>query len=265
MIVKIEGGKFFLFLILSIVLHTVIFFGIPTNDVKGVKNTYFTVEIKQSKNIFKSASMLKDNKPQNKSEKIVNVNETDSKKRNISQKKLKNEMKIEKKVKKDVKILKEKFALNRIENHNDNKDNSDLLENKNPEKTDYNPLNETTRQKMYFEDNQIGNVKDFRDKRVEASAKISDFDLEEYTEYVKELLQKSIKYPYLARKRNIQGALLLEIVVGQDGKTLDCKVVKSSGFSILDENAIETVKGVVFPKKPEDKVTLSFNLEYRLN
>jgi len=264
MIVKFEAGKFFLFLILSIVLHTVIFIGIPNNDVKGVKNTYFTVEIKQ-KNIVKKLSMLKDKKPQKKSEKIVNSNETDAKKRNISQEKLKNEMKIEKKVKKDVKILKEEFVLSKSENQNDKKDNSDLLKNKNREKTDYKALNETTRQKVYFEDNQLGNVKDFGYKRVKALGKISDFDLEEYTEYVKDFLQKSIKYPYLARRRNIQGALLLEIVVGEDGKTIDCKVLKSSGFLILDENAIETVKGVVFPKKPEDKVTLKFNLEYRLN
>ena len=49
-------------------------------------------------------------------------------------------------------------------------------------------------------------------------------------------------YPKVARDRGIEGKILLEVVVNEDGSALNVKLVSSSGSSLLDESALETVK-----------------------
>jgi len=49
-------------------------------------------------------------------------------------------------------------------------------------------------------------------------------------------------YPMLARKRGIQGKVLLDVVVKTDGTPMKVAVSRSSGSSILDEAALEAVR-----------------------
>jgi len=49
-------------------------------------------------------------------------------------------------------------------------------------------------------------------------------------------------YPPLARKMGYQGRLILRLLVSKEGKVARIKVVRSSGYSILDRTAIKTVK-----------------------
>ena len=49
-------------------------------------------------------------------------------------------------------------------------------------------------------------------------------------------------YPPLARKMGYQGRLILRLLVSREGKVARIKVVRSSGYSILDRTAIKTVK-----------------------
>lgn len=49
-------------------------------------------------------------------------------------------------------------------------------------------------------------------------------------------------YPRLARKRNYQGTVLLEVLVGIDGMPVNIRIARSSGHSILDRSALKAVK-----------------------
>lgn len=100
---------------------------------------------------------------------------------------------------------------------------------------------------------------------VDSSWKATDFDFEAYTVYVKEFLQKSIEYPYLARNRNIEGELSLEVVVEVDGKLSEYKILKTSGYKILDEHTLNKLRDLVLDKKPSFRAVLQFNLVYRLD
>lgn len=102
-------------------------------------------------------------------------------------------------------------------------------------------------------------------KSENSTKKIKYFDLEAYAAYVKDFLQKNITYPYIARKRNIEGELLLEVVVETDGRLSDYKILKTSGYKVLDENAANTLKNLMLLIKPDLKATLQFNLVYRLD
>jgi TonB family protein len=53
-------------------------------------------------------------------------------------------------------------------------------------------------------------------------------------------------YPKVARDRGIEGKILLEVVVKEDGSALNVKLISSSGSSLLDESAIEAVKNWQF-------------------
>lgn len=290
MIMKSENGKFFIFMALSTAFHIAILSGISQNDVNSVKNTYFALEIRHTKKIENSntTAQLDEGKT---AKKITKVDEKN---------RLKKESKNKYIQKKDVENLHKNSELKKlesqksIENQRDIEDSSFMFESRDKEIVDFDEMNETISLKGYSDSvpsnrgedlnvkeektsDKISEIKEYSQidlskngahQNVEGEKtpdKISDFDLDYYKEYVRDYLQKCIKYPYIAIRRNIEGTLLVEILVGVEGKVLDCKIIKSSGSSILDKNALETVKGVVFPKKPEDKVTLQFNLVYKLN
>ena len=48
-------------------------------------------------------------------------------------------------------------------------------------------------------------------------------------------------YPRLARRRQYEGTVLLEVLVGKDGRAAQVRVARSSGYPILDRNARDTV------------------------
>ena len=53
-------------------------------------------------------------------------------------------------------------------------------------------------------------------------------------------------YPSMAKKRNIQGKVLLVVLVKEDGSAAKVEVSRSSGSSILDNAAIDAVKNWQF-------------------
>ena len=54
--------------------------------------------------------------------------------------------------------------------------------------------------------------------------------------------QEKPPYPPLARRKGYQGRLVLKLLVSKDGRVATVRVVKSSGYSILDRAALKTVK-----------------------
>jgi periplasmic protein TonB len=49
-------------------------------------------------------------------------------------------------------------------------------------------------------------------------------------------------YPVLARKRGYEGTVILEVLVNKNGRVTDLKIYHSSGYAVLDEAALATVK-----------------------
>ena len=69
--------------------------------------------------------------------------------------------------------------------------------------------------------------------------------------YIKEKIQREIVYPRIARRRGMQGKTVISFIICVDGSVKDLKVVESSGYAILDRNAIKSVqRAAPFPKPP---------------
>ena len=66
------------------------------------------------------------------------------------------------------------------------------------------------------------------------------------------------RYPQQARKRGFQGTVILKVLVGKDGRVADIRLQESSGHSILDNIALETVRGWAFTpgRRGEDPVEM---------
>jgi protein TonB len=65
-------------------------------------------------------------------------------------------------------------------------------------------------------------------------------------------IEKCKRYPRLARDRGIEGETLLEFVLAHDGKLVGARVLRSSGFAILDQEALRIVRRAApFSKLPE--------------
>jgi TonB family protein len=82
--------------------------------------------------------------------------------------------------------------------------------------------------------------------------------------YIREIIVSNINYPVRAQLHHEEGTLLVSFFILQDGSVSNIKVVKSSGFIILDNNAIRTIeKSAPFPKPPcvaELKIPVTYSL-----
>lgn len=68
-------------------------------------------------------------------------------------------------------------------------------------------------------------------------------------------------YPKIAQMRGWQGEVVLELQLSQDGQLTSSKVIKSSGFDVLDNESLEMVKRASpFPVPPEILKNRSFNI-----
>ena len=83
-------------------------------------------------------------------------------------------------------------------------------------------------------------------------------------EYIKNGIQNKMIYPLIARKKGWQGTVIVSFVVCTDGKVQDVQIKESSGFSILDQSAVNTIKNAApFPPPParaELIVPINYNL-----
>jgi periplasmic protein TonB len=70
-------------------------------------------------------------------------------------------------------------------------------------------------------------------------------------EYIKNDIQNTLIYPIIARKKGWQGTVIVSFVVSKDGMVQEVQIKESSGFSILDQSAVNTIKKAApFPPPP---------------
>jgi len=86
----------------------------------------------------------------------------------------------------------------------------------------------------------------------------------EHFEYIRKIIQGHIVYPPRARRFGWQGRVVVMFCVMQSGNVKDIRIRNSSGYDILDENVIETIRKVEPFTKPPVAVELIIPIEYRL-
>ena len=77
------------------------------------------------------------------------------------------------------------------------------------------------------------------------------------------------KYPMQARRRHMEGLVVLTVRVNEEGRVVDARVKSSSGHDLLDDSALETVRQWQFePGRQGSSTTASWTdvrINFRLN
>ncbi len=83
---------------------------------------------------------------------------------------------------------------------------------------------------------------------------------------IRSLLLQNMKYPKNAQRLKMQGEVRISFTLGTDGSVENVKVVESSGFEILDEDAVALIEKTAtkFPK-PNKSVRISVPISYVLH
>ena len=102
-----------------------------------------------------------------------------------------------------------------------------------------------------------------------SKAEKSNF-IRSYLSKVRGKIEKNKKYPIIARKMDIEGVVKVKFGIDKKGKVLFSKIVKTSGYGVLDRAAINAIENSEpFPAIPDKlglekiiaKVSLLFEIE----
>jgi len=78
--------------------------------------------------------------------------------------------------------------------------------------------------------------------------------------------QPKPKYPAIARRRGVEGSVVFDISVANDGHVTRAIITQSSGSSALDRSAAKTIKTWQFPASKFNSLsTFKQEIEFRLN
>ncbi len=87
-----------------------------------------------------------------------------------------------------------------------------------------------------------------------------------YQDMIKRKIQELRRYPRWAKKQGFQGVSVMAFVLNFNGVAQDVRLISSSGFSILDKEAIATVRRASpFPPIPSNITQESITMEVGLN
>ncbi len=84
-------------------------------------------------------------------------------------------------------------------------------------------------------------------------------------DYLREAIQREISYPAVARRMGWEGRVVVAFVILPDGDVRDVRVVRGSGFPVLDRSAVNAVRSASpFPHPPAEAEVLA-PVVYRLD
>lgn len=83
-----------------------------------------------------------------------------------------------------------------------------------------------------------------------------------YQDMVKQRIEKVKRYPSWAKRQGIEGTVYLSFTILSNGTSQDIKIVRPSGFKILDDEAVTTIQRAnPFPPIPKEIGTPSVQME----
>jgi len=75
--------------------------------------------------------------------------------------------------------------------------------------------------------------------------------LKEHFEYIRQKIMQHMVYPGFARKMGWAGQVTVAFIIREDGRASDLRIVRTSGFELLDADALDTVRrSSPFPRPP---------------
>ncbi len=89
--------------------------------------------------------------------------------------------------------------------------------------------------------------------------------LKEHFAYIRDLVQKKLNYPKIARQMGWEGKVIISFIVCIDGHARDIIIKEGSGIELLDKNAVAAVQTASPFPKPPIEAQLIIPVKYTLN
>jgi TonB family protein len=89
--------------------------------------------------------------------------------------------------------------------------------------------------------------------------------LKENFSYIRDMIQKKVIYPKIARQMGWQGKVTVSFIIFADGFAKDVKIMQTSGIEVLDSSATVAVKDASPFPKPPCEAQIIIPLVYKLN
>lgn len=93
--------------------------------------------------------------------------------------------------------------------------------------------------------------------------------LERYGRSLAELLARQQQYPRLAAMRGWEGEVRVQVRVARKGNIVDVQLAHSSGFAVLDQQALQLLAAAALPPLPENvrsnEIQLIVPIHFKLN
>lgn len=89
--------------------------------------------------------------------------------------------------------------------------------------------------------------------------------LKENFSYIRDMIQKKVVYPKIARQMGWQGKVTVSFIIFADGFAKDITIIKTSGVEVLDSSATVAVKDASPFPKPPCEAQIIIPLVYKLN
>lgn len=90
----------------------------------------------------------------------------------------------------------------------------------------------------------------------------------DYEQQVMAAIARCKLYPSPAQDRQQEGSVRLRVVIDEKGKLVDCLVMETSGYQLLDKGALKSVqRAAPFPDPPasREEVVIQFYMDFELN
>lgn len=88
--------------------------------------------------------------------------------------------------------------------------------------------------------------------------------LKEHFAYIRDLIMKHLAYPQMARKMGWKGKVIVAFVIRENGTVENSRVVRSSGYDVLDHNTLKTIREAQPFPRPPVKAELVIPIVYKL-
>lgn len=85
-----------------------------------------------------------------------------------------------------------------------------------------------------------------------------------YLEYIRKKITSRIKYPPIARRRGIEGNVLVSFNIKKDGTIKNVELAKKSSYSVLNDAVLKAMNNIVITKTPEESIAVSIPINFTL-
>ena len=82
--------------------------------------------------------------------------------------------------------------------------------------------------------------------------------------YIRDMIVKNLKYPYDARRMGWKGSVTVAFVILENGGVEAVRVTKGSGYDLLDQSVLKTIRALQPYPKPPKRAELVLPIAFRL-